>query len=259
MYNNNINNNLRMASSSKEMSSDNKRKNEDTEQEPQRKKKSIAEFVLASDFKGRLPCAIACTFYDTEKKHPFMCSFNLKSASFSPMIIYSIMQHYKITELKYNSIYLYGFRFIEPGVEHPTIVINDEICGEALSECEKQKFIPFEKPSNETEASATPDIKTDSEEIPEGSPSRSLDKYDDIIKKVDNIGIKIIKENETDENTVIISNSFILCYFFKKIINTMNEKGIQIKAEPYTIIEYKEPDFFSVMLNNMLTNVMCGK
>ena len=252
-----------MASSSKEMSSDNKRKNEDTEQEPQKKNKSIAEFVLASDFIGRLPSAIACTFYDTEKKHPFMCSFNLKSASLSPMIIYSIIQHYKIIELKYKSIYLYGFRFIEPGVEHPTIITNEEICNKAMSECEKQKIIPFEKEASETDthangcASSMPDIKT--EEISEGSPSRSLDIYDDIIKKIDNICIKIIKENETTENTTIISNSFILCYFLKKIINTMNEKDIQIKAEPYTIIGYKEPDFFSVMLDNMLTNIMCGK
>ena len=246
---------------------------------PPKKNKPLAEFIPASFFKGRLPCAIALTLYDIEKKHPFMCSLNLKSASFSPMLIYSIMQYHKITELKYENICLYGFMFIEAGVTHPSVICNEKICCEAISECEKQHFIPFEKTSENEKAndnqsvsnsnyendkfykkedkSTDPDIKK--EEIPEGSPSISLKKYDNILKKSDNISIKICKENETEEKEIIISNTFIMCYFLRKIIDAMNEQHIQIKAEPYNITGYKEADIFSVMLNNMLTQVMCGR
>lgn len=235
----------------------------DNEQKPKKKNKPLAEFIPASFFKGRLPSAIALTFYDIEKKHPFMCSLNLKSASFSPMIIYSIMQHHQITELKYDNICLYGFMFIEPGVSHPSVICNEKICCEAISECEKQKLIPYDKHNEDVKEkpgnikSTEPDIKK--EEIPEGSPSRSLDEYDKIIKKNDNFTVKIIKENETKEQEIIISGSFILCYFLKKIINKMNDLNTPIKAEPYTITGHKEADYFSLMLNNMITDLMCSK
>ena len=89
--------------------------------------------------------------------------------------------------------------FIESDVEHPSIIINNKICNLALEECKRQKVIPFEKQLDKNDDKTNePNVKE--EKISEGTPSRSLDKYDNIIKKSDNINIKIIKEkNKTSE------------------------------------------------------------
>ena len=78
---------------------------------------------------------------------------------------------------------MYGFQFIEKDIEHPLIIVNEDICKEAMNECKKQQINPYNKKSENTAASAAPSIKTEASDIPEGSPSRDLGKYNEILKK----------------------------------------------------------------------------
>tara|TARA_B100000575_G_C23139638_1_gene662884 strand:+ start:4020 stop:4748 length:729 start_codon:yes stop_codon:yes gene_type:complete len=229
----------------------------DTSHQLSAKKKS-SFFLPKSNFKGRFPSAIQCTFYNSKTKHPFMCSIILETFDLAPLIIYSVMQYYNITELKYESIYLYGFQFIEKDIEHPLIIVNEDICKEAMNECKKQQINPYNKKSENTKeaASAATSIKTEASDIPEGSPSRDLDKYNEILKK-EYLNIKFTEEDKS--NSVIISTSFILCYFLKKIINKTNEQTIQINAEPYMITGYDNPNPFMLDLHKMLMNAIFGQ
>jgi len=194
------------------------------------------KLVRASEIVGKNPNMMIQMLYDKKTKTPFMYSMNLGNTGIH---IYSIFKWASDNNIQFayntdeNDIIMYAYTFMENNHEHDLIICDIAFGKNAISECERQKLIPFNDSTHDNGDST---------------------KYDNILKVQKNGKLSVQnRENHMSSN---ITTNIITFEFINHIVKYMKDTKKSIKIMEYDVIDFNESSQFDTMLQSMLSSIL---